>query len=262
MDGFQWTSEKVEALKALHAEGRSYTEIAQALGCGSRNVVGGKVMRLRDRGEIDGPRSYPAFEINMRMGRVRPSPGLAHVPLIKARLGEGKNDREIADEIGIKPDDVRYVRRIKKLRGNNNLPPPAYAARLALLVLAGNTDRQVAEALGITMDQARYERRRQKLKAPGLRRDQVTNIVKGDPGSKVLAVFAEGFLGQRSSVDLVDLESGMCRFPIDQQDGPVRYCGDHCEDGEVYCTHHAARCYTAAPPAKPLRPVHVYGARR
>ncbi len=262
MEGFQWNADSIQALKALHAEGRSYTEIAQALGCRSRSVVGGKIMRLRDAGEIDGPRGYACAESRPQACRDRQSPGLAHVPLIKARLGEGRNDREIADEIGIRPDEVRYVRRIKKLKGNRLYPPPKYADQLAVLVLEGHNDRHVAATLGITMEQARYERRRQNLKVPDHRREQVTNIVKGDPGSKVLAVFAEGFMGQRSRVDLAGLEPGMYHFPIDQEEGPVRFCGDDAEQGKVYCAHHAARCYTAAPPPKPLRPSHVYGARR
>lgn len=260
---FEWTPERTARLKSLHSEGRSYTEIAAIIGCPTRSMVGGKVMRLRDSGEIDGPRGLRNSENLTRSGRERQSPGLAFVPVIKARLGEGKNDREIADEIGLKPDDVRYVRRVKKLKGNNLFQPPSYAKRLAELVLAGNNDRAVAAALHITLDQARYERRRQKLTVPVEKRQPVTNIVKGDPGPKVSRIFSEGFMGQKSRVALTELAlQGMCRFPIDHADGPVRYCGDHCGEGQTYCAHHAARCFVAAQPKRPLRPSHVYQARR
>jgi hypothetical protein len=264
MRDFEWTEERIESLITLKREGRSATEIANALGCGSRSSVCGKVMRLRDAGRIDGPRTHQNSEAETPAPRGRRSPGLAHVPLIKARLVEGRNDREIADEIGVKPDDVRYVRRIKGLEANTKvLVAPYYAAEVTKLVAAGKTDREVGDALGITHWQARGERRRQGLPAPGGDRHRaVTTIVKGDPGVKVAIVFTEGFMGQRSRVDLIDLGPGLCRFPIDQQNGPPRYCGDHAAEGESYCAHHAARCYTPTPRLKGLEPGHLHPARR
>jgi hypothetical protein len=264
MRDFEWTEERIESLIALKREGRSSTEIANALGCGSRGSVCGKVMRLRDAGRIDGPRTYQKSGADTPAPRGRRSPGLAHVPLIKARLVKGRNDREIADEIGVKPDDVRYVRRIKGLEANTkNLIAPDYAAEVTKLVAAGKTDREVGDALGITHWQARGERRRQGLPAPGADKQRtVTTIVKGDPGVKVAAVFAEGFMGQRGRVDLIGLESGLCHFPIDQQNGPVRYCGDLTAEGQTYCAHHAARCYMPTQRMKPLNPSHVCSARR
>jgi hypothetical protein len=264
MADFNWTEERVETLIALVKDGLSATEIANMLGCGSRNSVCGKIMRLRDAGRIDGPRTFQRSQTCTRAPRGHRIPGLAHVPLIKARLGEGRNDREIADEIGLKPDDIRYVRRIKGLQANiKTLPPPAYANEVAKLVTAGKTDRQISEVLGITPWQARGERRRQGLAAPVTNKQRaVTTIVKGDPGAKVAIVFAEGFMGQRSRVGLIDLGPGLCHFPIDQQNGPVRYCGDLTAEGQTYCAHHAARCYMPTQRMKPLNPSHVCSARR
>jgi len=261
---FDWTAEQVETLKALHGDGKSYSEIAEILGCPTRSVVGGKVMRLRDAGEIGSPRTFQKSPVVTRAGRERQCPGLAFVPVIKARLGEGKNDREIADECGIKPDDVRYVRRIKGFTAARRPQgvAPSYAAKLKTLAEAGQSDNQIAKALGITYHQARHERRRQGIKSAVETRTPVTTISKGDPGTKIKAVFAEGFMGQRSRVSLLLLESGMCRFPIDQPDGSVRYCGDHAAEGQTYCSHHAARCYTAAVVKTSLKPFHVYTARR
>jgi hypothetical protein len=264
MRDFDWTEERVESLIALVKEGRSATEIANTLGCGSRNAVCGKVMRLRDAGRLDGPRTYQKSGTYTPAARGHRCPGLAHVPLIQARLGEGRNDREIADEIGVKPDDIRYVRRVNGLQANTKaLAPPSYAADVTKLVAAGKTDREIGAALGITLWQARNERRRQGLAAPAADKQRaVTTIIKGDPGAKVAAVFAEGFMGQRARVDLIGLESGLCRFPIDQQNGPVRYCGDLTAEGQTYCAHHAARCYMPTQRMKPLNPSHVYSARR
>jgi DNA-binding CsgD family transcriptional regulator len=262
---FQWTEDAVKQLIALHGAGRSATEIDRALGCGSRCAVLGKLHRLRDQGKLDGARTFQKrADYKPGAGRNRQSPGLVHIPLITVRAAQGLSDRQIADEIGIKPDDVRYARKVGGISANDYVPPPPpYADDVAKLVNQGKSDRSVADALGITLWQARGERRRQGLKSQAEPTPRVTNIVKGDPGEKVMKVFAEGFLGQRSRLSLVQLPlSNACRFPIDQVDGSVRYCGDVTSDGCVYCTHHAARCYVAVEPKKALRPSHVYGPRR
>lgn len=261
---FEWTEEADAQLVELQRQGFSYTEIAAKLGCSSRNAIGGRIMRLRDRREF-GPKPKQA-KPKTRAERERRQPGLAHVPLIKARLDEGKTDREIAREVGLRPDDIRYVRRIKGFSPGTRPapPPPAYAADVARLAGEGRNDREISEQLDITIWQARLERLRQGIKPVNAqpKRESVTTIVKGDPGAKIAQVFAEGFMGQKSRVGLMEMPRlGLCRFPIDQPSGEIRYCGDSVEDGRVYCTHHAARCYVPAPPAK-LRPSHVYTSRR
>lgn len=263
MINYEWTPERVEHLKALHAVGKSYTEIAAALGCPTRSVVGGKVMRLRDAGEIGGPRAFQKAAEVTRAGRDRQCPGLAFVPIIKARLDEGKNDREIADECGIRPDDVRYVRRVKGFTASWRPQPlsKAYAEKVKELAEQGRSDNEIAREIGITYYQARSERRRQNIKSRFEQRNPVTTIVKGDPGAKVKAVFSEGFMGQRSRVSLLQLERGMCKFPIDQEDGSTRYCGDTAPDGQPYCAHHAARCYTAAVVKMPEGPLRIRSGR-
>ena len=265
MTRFEWTEQAIQQLKTLHKDGRSATEINREMGCGSRNAVIGKIHRLRDQGLLDGARTIqknPGYKPGA--GRNRQSPGLAHVPLITVRAAQGLTDRQIADEIGIKPDDVRYVRRVNGISANEYIaPPPVYAADVARLVGQGKSDRAVAEALGITLWQARSERRRQGLKSAAEPTPRVTNIERGDPGEKIMKIFAEGFMGQRARLSLVQLpSSGACRFPIDQADGSVRYCGDITPDGRTYCSHHASRCYVAAPPKNAMKPSHVYGSRR
>lgn len=259
---FVWTKERKETLKRLHSEGHSYAEIAQRVGAPSRNSVGGMIDRLRDKGEIKSE-VFRALAIKQpaRNGH-RPSPGLAHVPFIKQRLGEGRNDREIAKELGLKTDDVRYVRRVEGLKATG--PSPAEARRkgddIRRLALEGRSDPEIADELGLGVYQVREERRRQKIKRPAPPR--VTNIEMGDPGTKVMAVFAEGFMGQKGRLSLLGLRSsGQCRYPIDQPNGGVRYCGDFAEDGASYCVHHAARCYVPSSSRTVLRPSHVYQPR-
>jgi len=264
---FSWTPDKVATLLRLFGEGATYTDIMAAVGCASRSMVCGKILRLRQQGVIASA-SRPRGGDRTAKTRSRQTPGMAHVPLIKARHGEGRTDREIAEEIGIKPDDVRHIRRSHGLKGN--IPTsvsavPAHAAQLRDLVVAGETDGEIAKVLNITVHQVRYERRRQGLKAPALTprpSKPVTTIVMGDPGGKVAKVFAEGFMGQRSRVDITGLGTGICHFPIDQPDGGLRFCGDEAAPGQVYCGHHAARCYATTAIAKARRPMHVYGTVR
>lgn len=259
----EWTAEHDQLLQSLLGEGLSSAQIAARFGK-SRNAICGRIYRLRDKGQIDAPCALQGTKaVSVRVGKPR-SPGLAHVPLIKARLEQGATDREIASEIGIHAEDVRYARRVSGLPGSNRpAGPPANAEEVTLLVALGKSDPQIADELGITIWQARNTRRRLKLGAPAAPQQRpVTNIVKGDSGKKVERCFTEGFMGQTARLDLVDMPRfGACRFPIDQPDGSVRYCGDHAGDGESYCAHHAARCYTEAPPVK-LKPSHVYTARR
>jgi hypothetical protein len=221
MKKFTWTPEADQMMIAARAEGKSAEQIARLIPGMTRNGVLGRIFRLRDKGVIEGPRTVTAAPAYKPEARGTRAPGLAHVPAIKTMLEQGRTDREIADDIGIRPNDVRYVRRIKGWRGIR----PAEAAR---------------------------------RQAP-----RVTNIIKGDGGAVVSTVFGEGFMGQQSRLALVELPaSGACRFPIDQDGGGVRYCGAVTDEGESYCAHHAARCYMAAAPMRPLKPSHVYGARR
>jgi hypothetical protein len=262
----EWTAEQDDALVSMLNSGLSSSRIASHFGK-SRSAVCGRIYRLRDKGQAGAPPSLKGTKADsVRVGKPK-SPGLAFVPLIRQRLEQGATDREIASEIGLHAEDVRYARRVSGLPGTvRPAGPPANAEEVARLVAEGKSDPQIADALGVTIWQARNTRRRLKLGAPATPKPghkPVTNIVKGDSGGKVGKVFTEGFMGQRSRLGLLDMPfSGACRFPIDQTDGPVRYCGDHADDGKSYCAHHAARCYTDAPPAKPLKPSHVYTARR
>lgn len=52
--------------------------------------------------------------------------------------------------------------------------------------------------------------------------------------------FKEGFRGQTGRLAFIELRTGLCHYPIDQPEGPVRYCGLDA-DGR-YCPEHARRC--------------------
>jgi hypothetical protein len=54
--------------------------------------------------------------------------------------------------------------------------------------------------------------------------------------------FREGYLGQRGSVSLFELSAEHCKFPIDQAEGPPRFCGEPRVGTESWCEHHFQRC--------------------
>lgn len=57
------------------------------------------------------------------------------------------------------------------------------------------------------------------------------------------ACFAEGYRGQTGRIAIHEQRDGLCHFPVDQAEGPLRYCGDETREGKRWCPHHEARCY-------------------
>ncbi|MCV9940946.1 GcrA family cell cycle regulator [Boseaceae bacterium BT-24-1] len=70
---WEWTDESVSELRRLHAGGSTFSEIAVAIGCRSRNAVIGKASRL---GLASRHSPVPA----PKPPRARPKPSLAPVP--------------------------------------------------------------------------------------------------------------------------------------------------------------------------------------
>lgn len=61
------------------------------------------------------------------------------------------------------------------------------------------------------------------------------------------ARFREGFQGQTGRISITGLREGVCHFPIDQEMGPVRYCGAEARPNGKWCAHHWARVTIGAP---------------
>jgi len=70
------------------------------------------------------------------------------------------------------------------------------------------------------------------------------NLGSPDTATTVAAIkrFAEGHEGQSGKVGIYDLKGHHCRFPIDQPDAPIRFCGDQRVEHSSYCESHNARC--------------------
>lgn len=81
-------------------------------------------------------------------------------------------------------------------------------------------------------------------KAPRVHRPSVKRPEPSLPALPVPAVIEpEPIVG----VNVVQLESRMCKFPIgDPQQPDFRYCGKPQRENSPYCAHHAAICYQPA----------------
>jgi len=56
--------------------------------------------------------------------------------------------------------------------------------------------------------------------------------------------FVEGHGGQHGRIEIAALAPSHCKFPIDQPEGGVKFCGLAVVDGKSYCADHHARCTT------------------
>lgn len=81
-----WTDERIEALKAMWAEGRSASEIAAALGGVTRNAVIGKVHRFKLPGR---PKRPPKPRATIAIGKRPSSRGRANHGGTVAKIAAG-----------------------------------------------------------------------------------------------------------------------------------------------------------------------------
>jgi hypothetical protein len=103
---------------------------------------------------------------------------------------------------------------------------------------------QRAKVLGLDLVEARPFTNRKQF--PRMKKQREASA----PELSVLGHFAEGFVDQfgfvqRGQIEIVDMRPRLCKFPIDQQNGSVRYCGRSTPDErEPYCPEHRRRCST------------------
>ncbi len=74
-DGDTWPQDRIDRLKALHAKGLTYTEIAAEIG-GTRSSIGGKIARLQLT-----PKTQLAFTRRPTRPRTPPKPVPKPVPI-------------------------------------------------------------------------------------------------------------------------------------------------------------------------------------
>ncbi len=172
------------------------------------------------------------------------------VEQVRKLTAQGYTSRQIGAMTGSTRNAIVSVWRrfgIEPVRKRNNWDDAAIS-RVARLLDDRLSYAEIAAAFGVTVGTignvvTQYGLRRRKpkpslftLKAPDFDADAIFEK------SPLKPLFAEGFDGQTGKLDIVDLEDGHCRFPIDQPDGTVRFCADPQKHGSAYCPAHHARC--------------------
>ena len=209
-----WTADDIALLKKLVGEGKSYGAIAARMGR-SRNAVLGKSHRL--------------------------------------------NFHELAprqDAPSALPHDRSVTLAKPKLRANSFDPAKRAAIQQALAAgvetrasIAARFDTTLHIVRDIATDMGGLGRRahkrsvddavlRERLKRKAF---AATPPVQGYRAES----FKHGYLGQQGRIAIEALQTHHCKFPIDMDDGSLRYCGAQREDSSSYCPAHAARCFNS-----------------
>lgn len=130
----EWTPERVEALKRLHAEGLSNSQIAGRLGGVSRNAVIGKISRmgLAGRAAPSAPKSFVWSE--ERVAKLRELAGVMSAADIGREMGiPTTRIHDKAQRIGISlrlptvekvTQPQRVTTRIASMISDDEIPPP------------------------------------------------------------------------------------------------------------------------------------------
>lgn len=130
---------------------------------------------------------------------------------------------------------------------NRKLRPfeiPANVNQAKAMIANGATDREVADALSVDRSSVTWFRRRHSIPSHAARRKQTFTrsgfaVPQPKPAElRVLKGAAWEPVPGSSPVSLIDLEPGMCKWPIGH-DSPYRFCGLASGEGS-YCEHHAS----------------------
>ncbi len=200
-----WTDALVARLKKLCANGLSRAEIGKAMGM-SRNAVIGKLRRI-GRCDRHGSRQQQRYtsEEDEQLKRY----AALHLSGTEAATRMGRDRKSLYVRIrrlGLHFDSpVLVIRQKQTLR--NQLAPTKRGLKPSGLVYSTENARDYPTSV--------YDR------------------------------FNEGYGGQHGRLTVYECKDGLCRYPIDQENGPVvRFCGlptpslTHC-----YCPEHRARCF-------------------
>lgn len=133
---------------------------------------------------------------------------------------------------------------------------PAWWGDVADYFYRGETGETTAKALGLTARQVQHAREGLGLtRADGAGYNKKRVFERGvenrmarrleDPVEQMTPLsecFKEGYQGQTGRVELFALSHETCKFPIDQSEGPTRYCGLPRVGNKSWCAHHFERC--------------------
>ncbi len=174
---------------------------------------------------------------------------------IRQLAAAGQNSTQIGKRYGVTRAAIIGLchRKGIKLPGANGRGKALDPASVKVLIQEyrqGKSQRKIAAGLGVSQGcvakivkrHALKRQPRPALKLPQAPRPPRRRSRVVPDKRRHIDPFAEGFEGQTGSKSFADLDRHDCRFPIDQTDGEVRYCGKRSREESSYCDEHFARC--------------------
>ncbi len=183
---------------------------------------------------------------------------------LRTYIAEGLSDSEIARHMGVSRNVIIGKRSRLALKANSacSVWTPEKDQRLREYARQGLDREQAAQALGVCSGtiyrrarrlgirfvdgRTQYQRHRRQERARHRRQERRIRVAAARENTEqwIRTRFAEGYMGQHGRLHLHDLRAGACRFPIDQEKGPVKYCGlAIMSHSRSWCPEHYARLY-------------------
>lgn len=228
-----WTDERIERLKAMWAEGKTASAIADDLGGVSRNAVIGKAHRL-------GLDSRPS---PVKPGEDKSASAPAASAAAPAPTSAPASERSAPSRVKEKPAIAAILESAAPMP-DDELPaaPDAAPAPAAAVPAAGKTGETVMVYRSI--GPGGFVRQ-----GPG---DQQPPIPPAPPRRLVPAKPAPEIADKTG---LLDLNDRICKWPMGHPGEPdFHFCGQQANPGYPYCVQHCGVAYQAQLPRRDRRP--------
>ena len=222
-----WTDERIERLKAMWAEGKTASVIAEELGGVSRNAVIGKAHRL-------GLDSRPS---PVKPGEDKPAATSAAAPAPATAA-----ERPAPSKVKEKPPIAAILETAAPMPDETPAAPPVAAAPAAAPAPAGKPGETVMVYRSI--GPGGFVRQ-----GPG---EQQAPIPPAPPRRLVPAKPAPEMADKTG---LLDLNDRICKWPLGHPGEPdFHFCGQQANPGSPYCVQHCGVAYQAQLPRRDRRP--------
>nr|WP_314446622.1 GcrA family cell cycle regulator [uncultured Sphingomonas sp.] len=227
-----WTDERIERLKAMWAEGKTASAIAEDLGGVSRNAVIGKAHRL-------GLDSRPS-PVKPGEEKAAPAPAASPVP---APTAAPASERAAPSRVREKPPIAAILEAAAPMPDETPpAPPAATAAAPAPAPAPGKAGETVMVYRSI--GPGGFVRQ-----GPG---DQQPPIPPAPPRRLMPAKPAPEMADKTG---LLDLNDRICKWPMGHPGEPdFHFCGQQANPGYPYCVQHCGVAYQAQLPRRDRRP--------
>jgi GcrA cell cycle regulator len=229
-----WTDERIERLKAMWAEGKTASAIADDLGGVSRNAVIGKAHRL-------GLDSRPS---PVKPGDDKAPPAAAGAPSTPA--APPASERAATSRVKEKPPIAAILEAAAPMPEDEQPEPAAASAPAAAAAPAPGPAGKTGETVMVyrSIGPGGFVRQ-----GPG---DQQPPIPPAPPRRLMPAKPAPEMADKTG---LLDLNDRICKWPMGHPGEPdFHFCGQQANPGYPYCVQHCGVAYQAQLPRRDRRP--------